>query len=87
MGVMLQAFYWDCPGAENREHKWWTFIKSRLPAIAEAGFTALWLPASEQSRWDGNRWATIPMTSMTWVSSIRKAACLRGSVPKQNCST
>src|SRR5881275_2667416 len=22
MGVMLQAFYWDCPKAENREHKW-----------------------------------------------------------------
>ena len=28
MGVMLQAFYWDCPGIENREHEWWSFIKS-----------------------------------------------------------
>jgi hypothetical protein len=28
MGVMLQAFYWDCPRAENREHQWWNFIKS-----------------------------------------------------------
>jgi alpha-amylase len=44
MGVMLQAFYWDCPRAENREHQWWSFIKSKLPAIAQAGFTALWLP-------------------------------------------
>ena len=34
MGVMLQAFYWDCPQAENREHQWWTFIKSKLPVIA-----------------------------------------------------
>ena len=44
MGVMFQAFYWDCPSAENRENQWWTFIKSKLPAIARAGFTALWLP-------------------------------------------
>ena len=24
MGVMLQAFYWDCPQTENREHQWWS---------------------------------------------------------------
>src|SRR6058998_3346619 len=44
MGVVLQAFYWDCPRAENCEHHWWGLIKSRLPLIAQAGFTALWLP-------------------------------------------
>ena len=48
MGVMLQAFYWDCPQTENREHQWWSFIKSKLPAIAQAGFTALWLPPGKQ---------------------------------------
>src|SRR4030095_8400958 len=41
-GVMLQAFYWDCPQAENCEHQWWGFIKSKLPLISQAGFTALW---------------------------------------------
>ena len=52
MGVMLQAFYWDCPRLENREHQWWTFIRSRLPAIAQAGFTALWLPpVNKAARW------------------------------------
>jgi alpha-amylase len=51
MGVMLQAFYWDCPKAENREHQWWTYIKSKLPAIAEAGFTALWLPPANKAAW------------------------------------
>jgi len=52
MGVMLQAFYWDCPRVENREHQWWTFIKSKLPAIAHAGFTALWLPpANKAASW------------------------------------
>ena len=35
MGVMLQAFYWDCPKAESREHQWWTFIQSKLGAIAQ----------------------------------------------------
>jgi glycosidase len=52
MGVMLQAFYWDCPQAENRDHQWWSFIKSKLPAIAQAGFTALWLPpANKAASW------------------------------------
>ena len=52
MGVMLQAFYWDCPRAENCEHQWWSFIKSNLPAIAQAGFTALWLPpANKAASW------------------------------------
>ena len=52
MGVMLQAFYWDCPQAENREHQWWAFIKSKLPVIANAGFTSLWLPpANKAASW------------------------------------
>jgi len=44
MGVMFQAFYWDCPIEEKREKKWWTYTKSKLPEIASAGFTSLWLP-------------------------------------------
>ncbi len=52
MGVMLQAFYWDCPKAEEREHQWWAFIESKLPSIAQAGFTALWLPpANKAASW------------------------------------
>ena len=49
MGVILQAFYWDCPKAENREHQWSVFIKSKLPSIARAGFTALWLPPANKA--------------------------------------
>jgi len=44
MGVLLQAFYWDCPVMESREYRWWMEIKSRIPALHQAGFTALWLP-------------------------------------------
>src|SRR4030095_13021952 len=36
---------------------------------------------------DGNRWDTIPTTTMTSANSIKKAACLPGSVPKPNYST
>ena len=53
MGVLLQAFYWDCPRIENCEHGWWDLVKQRLPAIAQAGFTALWLPpANKGASWE-----------------------------------
>lgn len=53
MGVMLQTFYWDCPAAEGREGKWWDYLNSRLPEIAQAGFTSLWLPpASKAAQWN-----------------------------------
>ncbi|HEY2727827.1 MAG TPA: alpha-amylase family glycosyl hydrolase, partial [Parafilimonas sp.] len=44
MGVMLQAFYKDCPELENQEFTWWNFIAAKLPELNAAGFTALWLP-------------------------------------------
>lgn len=53
MGVMLQTFYWDCPLAEGREGDWWGYLNSRLPEIARAGFTSLWLPpASKAAEWN-----------------------------------
>jgi len=51
MGVMLQAFYWDCPVEESREHQWWVEIKNRIPALQRAGFTALWLPPVSKAAW------------------------------------
>lgn len=44
MGVLMQAFYWDCPKFENKEYNWWSFVQSKLPILKKAGFTALWLP-------------------------------------------
>jgi alpha-amylase len=38
--VMLQAFYWD---VEPR-FTWWTNLTGRVPDIADAGFTMVWLP-------------------------------------------
>src|SRR5574341_396815 len=44
MGVMLQAFYWDCPREEGKEFQWWNYIREQIPSLAKVGFTALWLP-------------------------------------------
>ncbi|HVO83208.1 MAG TPA: alpha-amylase domain-containing protein [Syntrophobacteria bacterium] len=53
MGVMLQAFYWNCPADEGREGKWWSYINFKLPEIAQAGFTSLWLPpANKAAEWN-----------------------------------
>lgn len=49
MGVLMQAFYWDCPGRENRDGAWWTFVTSKLPELQQAGFTALWLPPAAKA--------------------------------------
>ena len=49
MGVMLQTFYWDCPREENREFKWWEYVRSKVPALAATGFTALWLPPAHKA--------------------------------------
>ena len=85
MGVMLQAFYWDCPQAENREHQWWTFVKSQIASrlrklvSLHCGFR----PQTRQRA--GNRWATTHTIITTSASLIRKAVCRRGSVPKPTC--
>jgi len=44
MGVIMQAFYWDCPKLEGKEFEWWNFISQNIPQLSTVGFTALWLP-------------------------------------------
>ena len=44
MGVMIQTFYWDCPREEKKEFRWWKYINDKIPSLAKAGFTSLWLP-------------------------------------------
>jgi alpha-amylase len=44
MGVMLQAFYWDCPREDGKEYQWWNAVRAQVPSLARVGFTALWLP-------------------------------------------
>src|ERR1051325_2755242 len=44
MGVLMQAFYWDCPKLENKEMGWWPFLQEQIKSLQSVGFTALWLP-------------------------------------------
>jgi len=44
MGVLMQAFYWDCPRVAGVERGWWRHVAGRLDGLRDAGFTALWLP-------------------------------------------
>jgi len=44
MSILMQAFYWDCPRLDKREHDWWNFVASKVPELSESGIDALWLP-------------------------------------------
>ena len=44
MGVLMQAFYWDCPRADEQEFAWWNHVATKIDELEEAGITALWLP-------------------------------------------
>jgi alpha-amylase len=49
MGVMMQAFYWDCPDIEGKPFQWWNHVRGEVPRLAAAGFTALWLPPANKA--------------------------------------
>ena len=49
MGVIMQTFYWNCPQLENKEFGWWNYIKTKIPSLADAGFTAIWLPPASKA--------------------------------------
>jgi len=44
MAVMMQAFYWDAPKHEKKEHEWWNFLAEKVEDLGRAGFNALWPP-------------------------------------------
>lgn len=49
MGVLMQAFYWDCPALEDKKQAWWVHLADTVPALSRAGFTALWLPPAAKA--------------------------------------
>ena len=44
MGVLMQAFHWDCPRQDRCEYAWWNHVREQTADLARTGFTALWLP-------------------------------------------
>jgi alpha-amylase len=49
MGVLMQAFYWDCPREDKQEGSWWSFVATKLGELKEAGISALWLPPASKA--------------------------------------
>jgi alpha-amylase len=49
MGVIMQAFYWDCPRLEGKEYQWWNHVNGEIPWLRATGFTALWLPPANKA--------------------------------------
>ncbi len=49
MGVMMQAFYWDCPRENHKAYHWWPYVTGKIPALAKTGFTSLWLPPAHKA--------------------------------------
>lgn len=45
----MQAFYWNCPDAEGMPFAWWKRVEAEVPKLADAGFTALWLPPANKA--------------------------------------
>ena len=43
-GVMMQAFYWDCPAGGN----WWNTIGTKVVDWGNAGIGAIWLPPAQK---------------------------------------
>jgi alpha-amylase len=54
MGVMMEAFYWNCPTEEKVAGKWWSTITSKLSGLKQVGFTALWLPPVSKAAGTGS---------------------------------
>ena len=42
MGVMLQAFYWDCPREDHKEFQWWNTIREQIPSLAIVVLAEVW---------------------------------------------
>ena len=73
MGIIMQAFYWDCPRIEEKDYQWWNHVKDQIPSLKAAGFTALWLPpACKAANLAGPSMGYDPMIFMTLETSIKK---------------
>ena len=50
MGVMLQAFYWDCPREDHKEFQWWNTVREQIPSLAKIGLHRALAAAGPQGR-------------------------------------
>jgi len=46
--ILMQGFYWDSFN-ESGPGNWWDFVEDKLPELADAGITEIWLPPAQKS--------------------------------------
>ena len=46
--ILMQGFYWDSFN-ESGAGNWWDFVRQKLPELADAGVTEIWLPPAQKS--------------------------------------
>lgn len=81
MGVLMQAFYWDCPRVETKEFKWWIFIAEKMEELHKVGFSALWLPpACKAANLDGPSMGYDPYDYYDLGDIDQRVQCLPGLV-------
>ena len=85
MGVMMQAFYWDCPEIEGKPFQWWNDVRGEVPKLAAAGFTALWLPPANKAA-NNVSMGYDPYDFGISASSIRRVRSRPGSAREPNWS-
>ena len=71
MGVLMQAFHWDCPRVDSREFAWWTFVREPVPSLARASLISLWLPpVHKAANISGPSPVTAKSAGSCWSSTI-----------------
>ena len=77
MGVLFQAFYWNCPQEESQDGTWWNFLAGKIPELRAGRIHGAMVAGA--ARVEGSeprrprRWATIdPYDSATWATSTRR---------------
>jgi glycosidase len=48
--VMMQGFFWDVPRAIGTNTHWYNVVASNAVDLAKSGFTSIWLPPPQKSR-------------------------------------
>ena len=92
MGVIMQAFYWDCPREEKRVRVV-ELCCDEAPELEEAGFTALWLPPASKAAnvggmsmgYDVYDYYDLGKYPQKAVRKIRKDEYGPGSARKKSC--
>lgn len=67
MGVLMQAFYWDCPNDQSQS--WWDYLKTKMEGLSNQGFSAIWLPPANKG-YPSISCRFMPIWSLTTIAEL-----------------